>query len=99
MAAERRVIDVEDLADFVRLVEEVRDSQESRVIRRAGEAVAVISPLRPNRRRRHQRVITEGDLDALRSAAGSWGDHIDIDKFLEDVYAARDLDDRPPVEL
>jgi hypothetical protein len=35
----------------------------------------------------------------LRSVAGSWRDHFDGDKFLDEIYAARDSGDRPTIEL
>ena len=41
---------------------------------------------------------TEKDLEAFRSAAGSWKD-VDTDKLMADIYESRRHSSRPPVEL
>jgi hypothetical protein len=90
MAVRRKVIDIEDGPELLRLIEEMRESREERVLRHNGEEVAVIRPVvRPTRRRRI-RAITQEDIDELRSAAGSWKD-VDTDRLLEDIYADRDM--------
>ncbi|MGH2534605.1 MAG: hypothetical protein ACRDJW_20265 [Thermomicrobiales bacterium] len=89
MASLPRVIDVESAPDLLRLVEDVRETHEELVIRQGGESVAVLSPTKAELRKRSGRVITEDDIEAARSAAGSWEGLIDADKFIEDVYASR----------
>jgi hypothetical protein len=43
--------------------------------------------------------LTANDVAAFREAAGSWAD-IDVERFLADMYAARNVpDERPAVEL
>ncbi len=65
---------------------------------RFSEPPAVIAPLRSaGGRRLKKRTLTPRAIEVFRSAAGSWSD-VDIDRFLADVYAARDVpDERPPV--
>ena len=99
MTAQRKVIDVEAVTDLTRLVDEIRDTQEAHVLRRRGVEVALILPAKSLARRRRKRILTDADLDELRSLAGRWKDRLDVDTFLAEIYAARDVDDRPPVEL
>jgi hypothetical protein len=101
MASLPRVIDIEDKPDLLRLVEEVRDTQDELVIREEGEEIAILSPVQPRHRTKERREITEADIEAARSAAGSWKGLIDADKFIEEVYERRKawFRSRPPVEL
>lgn len=96
MAAERKVIDIEDVTDFVKLVDDVRRSHEAQIIRREGREVAIIEPLVA---RRPRRVITEQDMEEVRALAGTWRGHLDGDEFLKEVYEARNIDTRPEINL
>lgn len=85
--------------ELVRLAEEVRASGRPRELRRNGETLAVIMPLPRRPRRLASRRLSVPALEAFRAAAGSWSD-VNVDTFLADVYAAREVpDDRPPVAL
>ncbi|MGH2561452.1 MAG: hypothetical protein ACRDJH_20500 [Thermomicrobiales bacterium] len=99
MASLPRVIDVEDAPDLLRLVEDVRETHEALVIRQGGQDVAVLTPAKTELKRRSGRVITAEEIEAARSAAGSWEGLIDADQFIEEVYASRDRWTRPPVDL
>src|SRR5437879_3251009 len=44
-------VDISNIPDLIRIVEGVQTSQEPRVLRRGDEDVAIITPLRPRRRR------------------------------------------------
>lgn len=61
---------------------------------KSGELVEVKPIARAKPRRR---AFTKDDDEAFLSAAGGWSD-VDIDAFLEGVYASR-RSSRPPVEL
>ncbi len=91
-------VDISEWPELLRLVEEVRATGRPRALRREGETLAVIAPLsRASGRRLKKRTLTPQALDAFRAAAGSWSD-VDVDRFLADVYAARDVpDERSPV--
>ena len=60
----------------------------------------MIVPLAAATGRRHaKRKLTSEDIKAFRAAAGSWAD-VNVERFLSDVYAARDVpDERPAVEV
>lgn len=90
MVAERRTMDVDDKPDLIRLVEQVQDADQRHVLRRNGQDVAVVIPLRRGSRHRRGKVMSAADRDAFIAAAGSWSD-IDVDQLLDDIYADRDL--------
>jgi hypothetical protein len=96
MARTYKPVDISGLPELVRLAEEVRDLDEPRLLRVGEDDIAVLVPLRGASRK--QRRKTEAELNATRSAAGSWAD-IDTDQLVEDIYARRRISDRPPVEL
>jgi hypothetical protein len=83
-----KFIDIDDEPQLRRILTAIREGDEPVRLRIAGEEVAVIRPLKP--RRPHRRVISDADLEALRSVAGSWKD-VDTDRLLKDIYADRDL--------
>lgn len=92
MAQEHDAFDIEHEPMLMRLVEEVRASEESRLLRIDDRTVAVLQPVsavEDEHKLDIQHEATEADWEAFRSAAGSWKD-VDVEKFLEDVYASRD---------
>lgn len=98
MAQDMRVVDIDDAPDLARLAEEVRASNEPRILRRGNEDIAVLMPVKHAAKRRAGRAKTEADLEAFRSAAGGWKD-VDTDKLIRDIYTDRAMSDRPPIEL
>ena len=98
MARARKTIDISDLPELLRIVEEVRASEEPYVLQWENEDVAVLMPVAPAGKRRRKRERTQAEYEAFRSAAGGWSD-VDIDKFIEQIYADRRRGDRPPVKL
>lgn len=98
MAKELTPVDVTNTPDLLRLAEEVRRSGRARVLRRADEDLAVLSPVAPPAKRRSKRVRTEADREAFLSSAGGWKGLVDVDQFLKDLEESRRLT-RPPVEL
>ena len=48
--------------------------------------------------RRAVKISTEAELAVSHSAAGGWQD-VDVDRLIADIYADRDLADRPPIAL
>jgi hypothetical protein len=99
MASEPKIIDIEDAPELVSIVETMREGHGVVVIRERGEEIAVLSPIEPRTAHGEKRVISEEALAAFRSAAGGWKGLVDTDKLLEDIYADRDISDRPPAEL
>jgi hypothetical protein len=105
-------IDLDDVPELRQIAEKVRATARPILLRRGEHALAMIAPVgppgedeprersgptKPDQRGRSRR-ITDEDLAAFRSAAGAWAD-VDTDKLIEEIYAARIADDRPPVEL
>lgn len=86
-------VDVSMHPDLLRLTEEVLNTGRPRVLGRGGEAVAMIVPLAGAPGKHHaKRELSPEDIKAFRAAAGSWAD-IDVDRFLSDEDAARDVPD------
>lgn len=91
-------IDISDMPDLLRVVEEVRASDTPAVLTRNDEELAVVSPVRRQDAKRSGKSPTAEELELFRSAAGSWAD-IDTDKLIDDIYETRRRSIRPPVEL
>lgn len=98
MAKELRPMDISDLPDLVRLVEEVRTSNEPRLLRRSDEDLAVLAPVTAGREHRGARRKTKADEEAFLASAGSWKD-FDAEGFKRYVRERRDASSRPSVEL
>ena len=93
-----RSIDISHVPELLRIVEEVRATNEPRVLRREGEDLAILVPSSSTKRTRPRRAKTTADYEAFRSAAGSWRD-VDTDKLVSEIYESRRRSTRPPVEL
>jgi hypothetical protein len=91
-------MDISNLPELLRLVEEVRRSAEPRVLRRDREDLAILTPVKPAPTGRPRRVKTKADYEAFRSAFGAWKDIVDAAVLKEDLASARGSD-RPPVRL
>ncbi len=100
MRFEQESFDLNTSPEILRLAEEVRASGRPRALRRDGEVLAVILPVHTRKPSRLQKPkLSPQDIADFRAAAGSWSE-IDVDQFLADVYAARDIpEDRPSVDL
>jgi hypothetical protein len=86
---------VSDTPELLRLAEEVRQTGQSRLLRRHDESLAILSPV-PTRSRRSAVVRrTEADEAAFLASAGSWKE-FDVDAFKAYVRQRRDASSRPP---
>lgn len=97
MAKELKPVDVATVPGLLSIVEEVRASGVARLIKRDGEDLAILAPVKPPKARA-PRGKTKADYEALLAAAGSWAD-VDTDAFLANVGESRRLSSRPPIEL
>jgi hypothetical protein len=88
-----QTIDIDDVPDLRRLVQELRESGESGVLREGGEPVALLVPLAEEEAAVEYpwRPKTPEDYEALRSAAGGWKG-FDGEQFLREIFAAREFD-------
>ncbi|MGI8689664.1 MAG: hypothetical protein ACR2M3_13905 [Thermomicrobiales bacterium] len=100
-------IDITDKPDLVAVAEEVQATGEPHTLQRNNEAVAIITPIMPVRARAPQALakrrlkpkkMTEADIEAFFSAAGSWAD-VDTDTLIANIYADRENSNRPPPEF
>lgn len=99
MSKELKPIDISNVPEVLRLVEEVRKNAEPRLLRRDSEDLAILTPVMPARKHVTRRAKTKEDYEAFLSSAGSWKGLVDTDKLVADIYESRRLSSRPPVEL
>ncbi len=100
MAEHAKSIDISDMPELLRLAEEVRASNQPRMLTCGHEQLAVVMPVGTRTGKRHRgKTPTEEDLEAFRSAAGGWRGVVDVDKLVKDIYESRRISTRPPVEL
>ena len=92
-----RTIEISNMPDLVRIVEEVRKSKTPRVLSRRKKPVAVLRPI-DGKRKRAKGTKTRKDYEAFLASAGSWKD-VDTDKLVRDIYESRRISSRPPIEL
>jgi len=96
MAKEIKRINIASLPDLLRLAEEARNDNRTFVLVDNGEEIARLTPTtKAQGRSRHP---SAADVEAFRSAAGSWKD-VDVDKFLADNYESRRVSTSDRVEL
>ncbi len=93
MTEHPKFIDVSDVPDILRLAEEVRRDGEPRVLRGAGEDLAIVVPL-PAVANSRLKAPSAEEYEAFRRAAGSWAD-IDTDTLVDEIYRARMEGTRP----
>ncbi len=91
-------IDISNVPDLLRLVEEVRTTRRPHILRKNSEDLAVLKPVAPARHR-NKRARTRADYEAFRAAAGGWKGLVDTDKLIADIYESRRISTKPPVEL
>ncbi|HEY7032348.1 MAG TPA: hypothetical protein VH482_13500 [Thermomicrobiales bacterium] len=99
MSAERRVIDVDESPDLIRLVDEIHSTQTPTVLRRKGQDVAVVAPMTSSTLGRRRRTDPDRLREALRATAGGWRGLVDTDQLIKDIYDDRNLPERPLPDL
>jgi hypothetical protein len=97
MVAEPKTVEIDNLPDVLKLAEEVQRTNEPRILRRNGEEIARLVPVRRSRRR--YRPKSPEDIAASLATAGAWKD-VDTDQLIKDIYEGRRIGmDRPAPEL
>jgi hypothetical protein len=97
MVKELRRLDVSKIPELQRLAQEVADSGEGLVLRDNDTDLAMVAPVKTRARGRRPRERTQADVEAFRSAAGSWAD-VDTEELKRWIYTGRESS-RPPVDL
>ena len=87
------------MPELLRIAEEVRITQQPRILRRDSEDLAILMPVTHSSQGRAKRELTESDYQAFLSAAGSWSGLVDSDKLIEDIRESRRHSSKPSVEL
>jgi len=98
MPRETISIDVSHMPELLRIAEEVGASGEPRILKRDGEALAVLTPIGSRARLRRGRVKSKADMEAFHASAGAWKD-VDTDRLVAEIYADRRRSLRPAPEL
>jgi len=90
MAKEQHIksIDISNVPELLRLVEEVRKSEEPRVLRRDSEDLAILMPVKPPRRRVEKPFTKDDSIWNLQSIGRSGLTDVseNIDKYLAEAY-------------
>lgn len=97
-AAAAEMVDISEMPELLALVERARTTGVPLELRRGGETMAQLTPPASAKRRRARRVPTQADIEAFRSAAGSWHD-VDVEAFKAYIRERRDASSRPPVVI
>ncbi len=98
MAKTLRTIEISNMPDLVRLVEEMQKSKTPRVPSRSQKPVAVLRPLESSPKSGSSRK-TKADEKAFLTSAGGWRDLVDTEALKKDFDASRRISSRPPVSL
>lgn len=88
-------IDVSEMPEILRLVEAASASGESFALLRGSQVIATVQPVAGKRTPPRRGPLTEEQIDKAMSAAGSW-QGMDSQAFIEQIYATREADSRPP---
>jgi hypothetical protein len=89
MANEFRYLEISEGLDLAALADEVQRTGDAYILRRNGEKVAVLKPALPDEEKQYKNWRpSEEDIALALSAAGSWA-HVDADRLIADIYAAR----------
>ncbi len=88
MGRTARTIEISNMPELLRIVEEVRTSKTPRVLSRKKKPLAILRPLEstPKNARRRK---SKADEKAFLSSAGGWRDLVDTEKLKEDIDASR----------
>jgi hypothetical protein len=100
MAHEYPVVDLNTghVPDIAELAEEVHRTRQPRVIRRAGEDLAVLAPVKKAAKRRALPKKSPEDMEAFWSAFGSWKD-MDTEQIKAANAQSRRISTKPRPEL
>lgn len=81
-------INISEMPEVAKLVEQVIESGKPLILCRGEEVVAILAPIGWEESPLRRRNLTDEQIEAARSVAGSWHD-FDADAFIERVYRGR----------
>ncbi len=94
---ELETVDISTYPELQQLVEDMRRTDEPRLLRLGDEDVAILSPIKKRGRRKRER--TQEDREAFLASAGSWEGLVDTEKLKADIAESRRISIRPRVDL
>jgi hypothetical protein len=101
MATRPISIDISDKPELLALIEQLLAAGEPRELRHGDSVLGVLTPpvARGKKRGDISRELTPEAVAAFEAAAGGWRGNVDVDRFIEENYEARQASVRPAVEL
>jgi len=91
-------LDISESPELRELVETVSRERRPRTLRVADQDVAVIVPL-ASKASRSRKAMSQRDIEAFLSSAGSWHGLVDTDQLKADIAESRRISSRPPLDL
>lgn len=91
-------IDISDMPQILKAIEEAADNGRRLDLRDGTKIIGTVLPAEHTPQKPYHGRLSEEQVEAILSVAGAWKG-FDSETFLEEVYATREMDDRPPVKL
>ncbi|MDP2937520.1 MAG: hypothetical protein Q8O86_13630 [Dehalococcoidia bacterium] len=79
MPKQPKRIDISNVSELLRIVEEVRKTEEPHALGRDSDELAILMPTKRAARSEDKRTKTKADLEAFRSAFGAWKAIVDAE--------------------
>jgi hypothetical protein len=98
MSSNLTPIDISSIPELVRLAEEVAITRKPRELIRERKTLAILIPPTATARSKKKLGSTHADVEAFRSAAGSWRD-VDVEQFKKNVSDSRKMSTRLTIKL
>ncbi len=89
MARPPRTIEIDNMPELLRIVEQVRRSKTPHVLSRRKKPLAILRPLRSAPKNRKNRK-SKADEKAFLSSAGGWRGLVDTEKLVDQLRSTRD---------
>lgn len=92
MTTKMRPIDITNMPELERLADEVRANNQPLALQRNHETVAVLMPAtRAAAQPPRGRKLSDADIQAFLSSAGSWKGIVDTERLKKDIYESREM--------
>ncbi|SRR6266436_2634678 len=90
-------IDISNNPEILSLVKEVASTKKSRLLRISGENVALLTPVKPTKKRRTKPEKTLGEYDRFLLGVGAWKD-INAEEMIAKIYRWREEGSKPAIK-
>ena len=92
-------IDISNMPELVRLVEELKTTNTPRLLKKDSKDVALLIPVDSAAKSKRKAGKTQADFEAFKSSAGGWKGLVDTEKLKRDIYESRKISTRSPIVL